>query len=112
MVLKAAGKRARCPAMRRTWSRLAAGAALIQLLAGKAWAAGGPPATKLVNVADTRAMSPGLSKWIADLYNTNLWLFGLATVVIMAAMGYVLGSGFDRLMSLVGINLGRLDHHE
>ncbi|MFH1574208.1 MAG: hypothetical protein ABIG68_09510 [Acidobacteriota bacterium] len=92
--------------------RAAAWPVLIALAAGEAWAAGGKPATQLVNVADTRGMSPGLSKWLADLYNTDLWLFGLAVVLIMAAMGYVLGSGFDKLMSLVGINLGRLEHHE
>jgi hypothetical protein len=30
----------------------------------------------------------------------------------MAAMGLILGMGFDRLMSLIGINLGRLEHQE
>jgi hypothetical protein len=105
---------ARAPRGRRlllVLSWMAPAAALADLMAQKAWAAAGP-ASKLVNVADTRNMSPGLSKWIADLYNSNLWAYGAAVVLIMAAMGYILGSGFDRLMGLVGINLGRLDHHE
>jgi hypothetical protein len=78
----------------------------------EALAAGGKPATKLVVVADTRDMAPGFSKMIADLYNTNLLLFGLAVVVVMAVMGAVLGFAFDRGMALLGINLGKLDHHE
>jgi uncharacterized membrane protein len=77
-----------------------------------AWAAGGKPATKLVNVADTRHMEVGFSRWIADLYNYNLWLFALATVVIMAFLGLVLGYSFDKLVGLLGLNLGKLDHHE
>ena len=80
--------------------------------ASAAWAAGGKPASKLVNVADTRGMSPGLSKFIADVYNDNLILFGLLVVVLMASMGGILGWGFDRLVGLLGINLGKLDHHE
>lgn len=75
-------------------------------------AGGGKPATKLVNVADTRDMPSGFSKALADLYNTNLWLFGLVVVVIMAGMGLGLGLIFDRLMQLTGIELGKLDHHE
>jgi len=87
-------------------------AAVIFLLPTSAWAGGGKPATKIYNVADTRGMDPGLSKWIADLYNSNLWLFGIVVVVIMAGMGLILGFGMDKFVSLLGINLGRLEHHE
>jgi hypothetical protein len=75
-------------------------------------AGGGKPATKIYNVADTREMEPGLSKWIADIYNGNLWLYGAAIVLIMAGMGLVIGLGMDKLIALLGINLGRLEHHE
>ena len=77
-----------------------------------ALAAPAKPARKLVNVADTRALPPGLSRWIADVYNTSYWAFGLLVVVVMAAMGLVLGFGFDRLIGKLGINLGRIEHHE
>jgi hypothetical protein len=77
-----------------------------------ALAAPAKPAKKLVNVADTRALPPGLTRWIADVYNTSYWGFGLLVVVIMAAMGLVLGFGFDRLIGKLGINLGRIEHHE
>ena len=70
------------------------------------------PATTLAKVADTAGMEPGVSKWIADLYNSNLWIFGLVTVVVMASMGAVLGFAFDRLLSLLKLDLGKLDHHE
>ena len=77
-----------------------------------AWAAGGgKPATKLVSVADTRTAT-GLAKWVGDVYNTDLWLFGLVVVLIMAGMGLVLGLAFDRLLVLMGLELGKLDHHE
>jgi hypothetical protein len=77
-----------------------------------AWAAGGgKPATKLVSVADTRSAT-GLAKWVGDVYNTDMWLYGLVVVVTMAGMGLVLGLAFDRLLVLMGLELGKLDHHE
>jgi hypothetical protein len=77
-----------------------------------ALAAPAKPAKKLVNVADTRALPPGLTRWIADVYNTSYWSFGLLVVAVMAAMGLALGFGFDRLIGKLGINLGRIQHHE
>lgn len=87
-------------------------ASLVLMCTAQAWGAGGKPATKLVNVADTRAMAPGFSRWTADVYNDSLVLYGLVVVGIMAGMGAVLGFGFDRVVGLLGINLGKLDHHE
>jgi hypothetical protein len=87
-------------------------AACAWMVPAQALAAGGKPATKLVVVADTRGMEQGLSKLIADLYNDNLILFGLLVVVTMAGMGAVLGYAFDKGMGMLGINLGKLDHHE
>lgn len=81
-------------------------------VSGSAWAAGGPPATKLINVADTRNLESGPSLWIAQVYNDSFLLFGLLTVVVMCLMGLVLGLTFDRGMQLLGLNLGKLDHHE
>jgi len=77
-----------------------------------ALAAGGKSATKIYNVADTRAMDAGPSKWIADVYNGNLWAYGLLVVAVMAGMGLAAGFVMDRLVSLLGINLGRLEHRE
>jgi hypothetical protein len=77
-----------------------------------AWAAGGEKVPPLENVADTRTMSPGFVKFLADTYNGNLWLFGLYVVLLMAGMGAALGLGVDKLISLTGINLGKMDHHE
>ena len=74
--------------------------------------ASGPPATMLVNVADTRAMEPGVGLLIANIYNEGYWLFGAMVVVVMVTEGLVLGLGMDRLIGLLGINLGKMDHHE
>ncbi len=83
------------------------------MLLSNEWLLAGPkPAKKLVNVADTRALEPGFTKWVADLYNANLWLFGLFVVGVMVVMGLVLGLGFDKVIKSLGINLGRLEHHE
>ncbi len=78
----------------------------------EARAAPAKPAKQLVNIADTRALPPGLVRWIADVYNTSHWEFGLLVVIVMAAMGLILGYGFDRLVAKLGIDLGRLEHHE
>ncbi len=83
------------------------------LLTGVAYAAGGgKPATKVLNVADTRSMTPGISKWIADIYNSDLIIYGLTVVVVMAVMGAILGYGMDRIVRTFGIDLGRLEHQE
>ncbi len=80
--------------------------------AGGVLAAPAKPATKLVNVADTRDMAPGLGRWIAGVYNENLWWYGALVVVTMVTMGLVLGLISDRLVGLLGINLGKLEHRE
>ena len=96
------------------WRRiaLAAGVLAFSLAGSEALAAGGKPAKKLVNVADTRAMEPGVSRFIADVYNSSLWLYGGLVVVTMVGMGLILGLLVDRLVGLLGINLGKLEHHE
>ncbi len=90
----------------------AVAAALLSLQGIQAMAAGAAPAKKLVNIADVRSLSPGISKWIADIYNTSYWTFGILVVVIMAVMGVVLGMLCDRLVGLLGLNLGKIQHHE
>jgi len=75
-------------------------------------AGGGKPALPLINVIDTRNLAPGFVKFVADLYNDDLLLSGLLVVLVMTTMGAVLGFAFDRVIGLLGINLGKLDHHE
>ncbi len=98
-------------APKRTLSIATALAALLACAHALA-AGGGKAATQLVQVADTRDMTAGFAKWTADLYNTNLWLYSAVTVAIMVAMGLLLGWGCDKLIGLLGINLGKLSHHE
>jgi hypothetical protein len=69
-------------------------------------------AEKLVNVADTRALSPSISKWIADVYNISYVSFALLVLVTMTGMGLVLGLLCDRLVGMLGLNLGKMEHHE
>ncbi len=93
--------------------KLLLGTLIFCLSAGSVLAAGdGKPATRLINVADTRDAGPGLAKWVGDLYNGDLWLYGVVVVVVMVSEGTILGFAFDRVIGLLGIRLGKLDHHE
>lgn len=67
------------------------------------WAAGGGEVTEIVVVADTRVLSNGFLRYIADTYNTNLLLFALWSVVLTAIYGAVLGFLMDWLMSKTGL---------
>ncbi len=96
-----------------TWVRAGGAALLTWALAVPALAAGGGKgASKLVNVADTRELEGGLSRWIAGVYNESFWLFGLLTVAMMVGMGFILGLATDKAVSMLGINLGKISHHE
>jgi len=94
------------------WLFVSASILFLGLLSPAAMAAGAAPAEKLINIADTRFMEPGFVKWAGDLYNTSLFTFGLAVVLIMAVMGIVLGLVCDWLVGLLGLNLGKMQHHE
>jgi hypothetical protein len=87
-------------------------ALVLSLQAAAAMAAGGKPQGTLVNIADTRGIAPGMTRWIADLYNASYFQFALLVVGTMVGMGLVLGFCSDRLMGLLGINLGKMQHHE
>lgn len=68
-----------------------------------AWAAG-EKAPNLVVVADTRRVS-GFLKYIANIYNTDPWLFAVWAVVITAVWGAILGFSMDFLMERSGLDL-------
>jgi hypothetical protein len=63
-------------------------------------------------VADTTRAVSGLSGWVVELYHYDLFWYGLAVVGVMAVMGVILGFAMDRLVSRIGIDLGRLEHRE
>jgi hypothetical protein len=74
------------------------------LLAPLALAAGGK-ASDLVVVADTRVLDSEILLYFANLYNTNIVLFAVWTVVLTAAYGCLLGVVMDKLMALTGLDL-------
>jgi len=93
--------------------RVAVAIAVLWLGAAQAVAAGsGRPESSVVNHADTSQLPPGLARSIAELYNHSLWLYGLTVVVVMAGMGLVLGLVTDRIMAMLGVDLGRTARHE
>ena len=66
------------------------------------WA--GKKAKLLVHVADTRNLS-GVYFYFANMYNTNLVMFGIWTVVVITALGSGLGFLMDFLMMRTGLDL-------
>lgn len=90
--------------MKRIFSALIAFAAVDLLIPALLWASG-EAATNLVNVADTRRVSSVFLHYIADLYNTNPWLFAVWAVVLTALYGFILGFIMDLIMSRTGLDL-------
>lgn len=68
-------------------------------------AAGGGEASEIVVVADTRVISNGILRYFADVYNSNIVLFAVWSVVLTAAYGGFLGFLMDRIMSRTGLDL-------
>ena len=69
-----------------------------------AWA-GGEKASEIVVVADIRVLDNPVMRYIADTYNTNLWLFAVWSVVLTAVFGAALGFVMDWLMAKTGLDL-------
>lgn len=69
------------------------------------WAAGGGGGVaELVLVADTRNLT-GVQLYFADLYNENITLFAVWSVILTTALGCVLGVVMDFFMNRIGIDL-------
>ena len=69
-----------------------------------AWASG-EKLSEIVVVADIRVLSNPVFRYIADTYNTNLWLFAVWSVVLTAFFGALLGFLMDWLMNKTGLDL-------
>ena len=67
--------------------------------------AGGPKASALVVVADTRRVSSPFTIWILDTYNTNPMLLGLYCALFVAILGCTLGFIADFIMKRTGLDL-------
>ena len=67
------------------------------------WAGGGK-AEGLIHVADTRMLS-GVYLYFANLYNENLAMFAVWTVVVITALGAGLGFLMDLIMQHTGLDL-------
>lgn len=83
-----------------TWGFLGALLSLIPTLA----MAAGDKAEALIVVADTRVLT-GIHLYFADLYNENMWLFAVWSVVLTTFLGVVLGAIMDVVMKMTGIDL-------
>lgn len=90
--------------MRALFYRVFAFLTMVFLLIPEPVWAGGKEAKLLVHVADTRALS-GVFLYFSNMYNENLLMFGIWTVVVVTALGSGLGFFMDFLMSRTGLDL-------
>ena len=66
--------------------------------------ASGEKAANIVVVADTRRVS-GFLKYLSNLYNTDIWMFAVWTVVLTVVLGCTLGFLMDFIMERTGLDL-------
>ncbi len=97
--------------MKAFFYRLFAFVSVVYLLVPETVWAGGPKAKLLVHVCDTRGLS-GVLLYFGNMYNENLLMFGIWTVVVITAMGSALGFGMDFLMARTGLDLTSRELHE
>ncbi len=89
--------------MRALFYRVFAFMSMIYLMVPETvWA--GKKGKLLVHVADTRGLS-GVFLYFGNLYNENLLMFGIWTVVVITALGSGLGFFMDFLMERTGLDL-------
>lgn len=84
---------------------LFAGLLALDAMLARLASAAGEKASDLVIVADTRVLDNPVLLYFANLYNTNIVLFAVWTVVLTAAYGCLLGVLMDKLMGLTGLDL-------
>ena len=65
----------------------------------------------IVWVADTRNLT-GFWGWTTDIYNENLYLYALLTILMMALWGVILGILMDFVMKGIGIDLKKREVKE
>ena len=66
--------------------------------------AGGGKTEQLIVVADTRMLT-GINFYFANLYNEDVLIFAVWSVLITSILGVVLGLTMDVIMKLTGIDL-------
>ena len=91
--------------MKRFSKMMGAAAAAVWVFAPSLVLAAGEKASELVVVADTRVIDSTILKYFADLYNTDITLFAVWTVVLTAGYGCFLGVIMDFFMSRTGLDL-------
>ena len=90
--------------MRRSIHRWTGIGSALWLLLPSLVLASGDKATNIVVVADTRRVT-GVMHYFANLYNTDIVMFAVWTVVLTVAMGCTLGFLMDFIMSRTGLDL-------
>ena len=54
----------------------------------------------------------GIRLWLTNLYNDNRFLFALVVTVTMASVGVIIAFVTDFILKLVGLDVGKIEHHE
>lgn len=90
--------------MRRIFNRCRGVLAALWVMLPAVARASGEAAGNIVVVADTRRVT-GMMHYFADLYNSNILMFAIWTVVLTVAMGCTLGFLMDFIMARTGLDL-------
>ena len=86
--------------------RILAALSLVLALWPELVRAAGGGGSEIIVVADTRQLT-GFLLYIANLYNENIWMFALWSVLLTTALGATLGILMDFIMSRTGLDLGK-----
>lgn len=97
--------------MKAFFYRLFAFMSVVYLLVPDLVWAGGPKAEMLVHVADTRLCS-GVFLYFSNMYNENILMFAIWTVVVLTALGSGFGFAMDIIMARTGLDLTSRELHE
>ena len=90
--------------MKRSLYRLMATVPSCALLWPSFVLAAGDKASNIVVVADTRRVT-GFLKYLSNLYNTDIWMFAIWTVILTVVLGCTLGFLMDFIMERTGLDL-------
>ena len=54
----------------------------------------------------------GISRFFAQSYNDNLWLYATFATVLMGVVGMVIALGTDVILKAIGLEVHKIEHKE
>lgn len=54
----------------------------------------------------------GFNLFLANLYNENMWLYAIVSILSMALLGVILGGLTESLLAKMGLKTSKMEHKE